>query len=78
MLFQCSYLDHSVPLKNVILHGLVRDANNQKMSKSLNNVVNPLDIVNEYGADTLRLFLLSSCPSSGQDIVFSKLQLKYY
>ncbi|MFH1959565.1 MAG: class I tRNA ligase family protein, partial [Patescibacteria group bacterium] len=47
-----------VPFKDVYLHGLIRDAKGQKMSKSKNNVVNPLQIINQYGADALRMALL--------------------
>ena len=44
------------PFSTVLFHGLVRDSQGRKMSKSLGNVVNPDDVVNEYGADTLRLY----------------------
>lgn len=52
------YVTGSVPFKNVYLHGLVRDAKGQKMSKSKGNVVSPLDVTKEYGTDALRMGLV--------------------
>ena len=47
-----------VPFKTVLIHGLVRDAKGRKFSKSLDNGVDPLDIIGKYGADALRMGLL--------------------
>ena len=52
------YVTGEVPFKNVYLHGLVRDAKGQKMSKSKGNVISPLDVSNEYGTDALRMGLI--------------------
>jgi valyl-tRNA synthetase len=52
------YRTGNVPFKKVYLHGLVRDAKGQKMSKSKGNVINPLDVSNEYGTDALRMGLV--------------------
>ena len=53
------YITGEVPFKDVYLHGLVLDEHGQKMSKSKGNVVNPIDIVKEYGSDALRMGLLT-------------------
>nr|WP_318029932.1 class I tRNA ligase family protein [Mycoplasmopsis bovis] len=48
------------PFETVLLHGLVRDELNRKMSKSLNNGVDPVKVIEEYGSDSLRFFLVTS------------------
>jgi valyl-tRNA synthetase len=64
------------PFYTVMLHGLVRDEKGRKMSKSLKNIVDPLDLINEYGADALRFTLASLTTVGGQDINLSKEKLK--
>jgi valyl-tRNA synthetase len=54
------YISDDVPFEQVYLHGLVNDEHNQKMSKSKGNVINPMTIVDEYGADALRLGIIAN------------------
>lgn len=58
-----------IPFKDLLIHGLVRDAEGQKMSKSLGNGVDPLDVIEQYGADALR-FMISTNSTQGQDLRF--------
>ena len=58
-----------IPFKDVYIHGTVRDEKGRKMSKSLGNAIDPLEIINEYGADALRFSLIIN---SGQDLFISK------
>ncbi len=57
MIMSGLYLVGDVPFRDVVIHGLVRDAQGRKMSKSLGNVIDPLDMVERYGADALRFAL---------------------
>ena len=72
-----SGLEHMnrIPFKDVLIHGLVRDAQGRKMSKSLGNGIDPLEIIDEYGADTLRYALLNGI-APGSDTRFSKEKLE--
>ncbi|MEY8574153.1 valine--tRNA ligase [Oscillospiraceae bacterium 21-37] len=67
-----SGLEHTgdIPFKKVCFHGLVRDAQGRKMSKSLGNGVDPVKVIDEYGADALRLFLITG-NTPGNDMRFS-------
>jgi len=58
-----------MPFKHVLMHGLVRDSEGKKMSKSLGNGVDPLDIIERYGADAMR-YMISTGSTPGQDVRF--------
>lgn len=63
------YLTNKSPFKTVYLHGMVRDEQGRKMSKSIGNVINPIDIVEKYGADALRFALvMSSTPAADKSV----------
>ena len=65
------------PFSKVYVHALVRDEKGQKMSKSKGNVIDPLDIINKYGADSLR-FTLISMAAPGRDVKLSEGRVKGY
>lgn len=60
-----------IPFKNIFIHGLIRDEKGRKMSKSLGNSPDPLDLIGKYGADGLRFGICNIAPS-GSDILFSE------
>ncbi len=64
-----------VPFKECLIHGLIRDKQGRKMSKSLGNGVDPMDMINKYGADSLR-FYLSTSTAPGMDLRFDEEKLK--
>ena len=67
MIFQSLEFTHERPFKDVLIHGLIRDEQGRKMSKSLGNGVDPMDVIDEYGADTLRFFLTTNS-APGMDL----------
>ena len=69
MIFQAVEFTGEKPFKDVLIHGLIRDAEGRKMSKSLGNGVDPMDVIEKYGADALRYFLLTGS-TPGQDLRF--------
>ncbi|MDO8518363.1 MAG: valine--tRNA ligase [bacterium] len=74
MLMLGLYITGEVPFKNVYLHGLVRDAKGQKMSKSKGNVISPLTVSNEYGTDALRMGLVvGNTPGTDLNLAPSKI-----
>lgn len=70
MIFQSLHFTKERPFKDVVLHGLIRDEQGRKMSKSLGNGIDPMDVIDKYGADALRWFLLNGT-APGQDTRFS-------
>ena len=70
MIFQSLEFTEKRPFENVLIHGLIRDEQGRKMSKSLGNGIDPMDVIDQYGADALRWFL-SNGSSPGQDVRFS-------
>jgi valyl-tRNA synthetase len=70
-------LPESVPFREVYIHALVRDANREKMSKTKGNVIDPIEIVKQYGTDAARL-TLASMASPGTDIAFNVARTEGY
>ena len=70
-------LADSVPFREVYIHALVRDANREKMSKTKGNVIDPIEIVKQYGTDAVR-FTLASMASPGTDIAFNVARTEGY
>lgn len=67
MVFSGIYCMGEIPFKNVLIHGIVRDSEGRKMSKSLGNGVDPIDVIQKYGADALRFTLITG-NAPGNDI----------
>ena len=70
MMFQGLEFTGKCPFKNVLIHGLIRDSQGRKMSKSLGNGVDPMEVIEQYGADALRWFLANGS-APGQDVRYS-------
>ena len=68
MTLMASHFTGQIPFKDVYIHGLVRDENNKKMSKSANNGIDPLLLISKYGTDALRYTLIREVAGAGQDI----------
>jgi len=75
MLFDALEFTKEVPFKDVFIHGLVLDSQGRKMSKSLGNGIDPIQIIDEYGADTLR-FMLVTGNTPGNDLRFQQERLE--
>ena len=67
MIFQSLNITEKKPFENVVIHGLVRDEKGRKMSKSLGNGIDPIDVIDQYGVDALRYFLTTNS-TPGQDM----------
>lgn len=68
MTMMAGHFTGQMPFRTVYIHGLVRDENNKKMSKSANNGIDPLVLINKYGTDALRFTLVREVAGAGQDI----------
>ena len=75
MVFQSEYINGVRPFKECIIHGLIRDKEGRKMSKSLGNGIDPMDLIDEYGVDSLRYYLACDV-SLGTDLRFDTLKVK--
>lgn len=76
MYFFSLYFQNNKPFDDLLIHGLIRDEKGRKMSKSLGNGIDPMKVIDEYGSDSLRWYLLTNS-SPGQDINFSKEKLEF-
>ncbi len=77
MVLMSTYLLGEVPFRNVYLHGLVRDEKGQKMSKSLGNIINPIEMIDKYGADATRLSLIIGA-APGNDMPLNEDKVRGY
>ncbi|MDI9355042.1 MAG: class I tRNA ligase family protein [Cyanobium sp. MAG06] len=77
MILFTKYIFNTAPFKIVYLHGLVRDNKGRKMSKSLDNIIDPRDMTNKYGTDALRMALLVG-NGVGNDIKLDENKIKGY
>jgi valyl-tRNA synthetase len=68
MTLMAGHFTDTMPFETVYIHGLVRDENNKKMSKSANNGIDPLVLINKYGTDALRYTLVREVAGAGQDV----------
>jgi len=74
MVFQSEHIQGKRPFKDCVIHGLIRDKEGRKMSKSLGNGIDPMDMIDEYGADALRYYLNTDC-AFGTDLRFDETKM---
>jgi len=77
MILMTTYLLEDIPFKTIYLHGLVRDEQGRKMSKSLDNTIDPLDVAKKYGTDAVRLSLVIGA-TPGNDVKLSEAKIAGY
>jgi len=77
MILMSGFILGEVPFKTIYLHGLVRDKKGKKMSKSIGNIIDPVDMIEKYGADATRLSLIIGAPA-GNDTSLSEDKVKGY
>jgi valyl-tRNA synthetase len=77
MMMMGHHFKHDVPFRTVYIHALVRDERGQKMSKSKGNVIDPLELIDEFGCDALR-FTLAALAAQGRDIKLAKARVEGY
>jgi valyl-tRNA synthetase len=77
MILMSGFLLGTTPFKTVFLHGIVRDKTGRKFSKSLGNGIDPIEVIDQYGADALRMSLLVGA-AAGNDIKFDESRVKGY
>lgn len=75
MIFTSLEFNKQIPFKEVLIHGLIRDKDGRKMSKSLGNGVDPMDVIEKYGADSLRYFLATNT-APGMDLRYDEEKVK--
>jgi len=75
MVFDALEIVGQKPFDDVLVHGLIRDEQGRKMSKSLGNGIDPMDVIAQYGADSLRFFLLTNS-APGQDVKYSEAKIR--
>jgi valyl-tRNA synthetase len=75
MLFQGVEFTHHAPFKDILIHGLIRDSQGRKMSKSLGNGVDPFDVIDKYGCDSLRYFLTTNS-APGLDLRYDETKVE--
>jgi len=77
MIMQSLHFMDDVPFRDIYIHGLVRDEKGRKMSKSIGNVIDPLDLIEKYGADALR-FTLAAMTTQGRDVKLTQSRVEGY